>query len=625
MKSLFFPQLAPELDSGVALLADKLAFATTSTGIQVDTHANPQANELKVQYDGHKQAVITYPTVAAFFRGLTRLCTAIDHNDKLNLTEQLQFSEAGLMLDVSRNAALTVAGVKEMLRLSAQLGLNRMLLYMEDVYELPQYPYWGYLRGRYSGQDLEDIDAYGQKLGVAVIPCIQTLAHLQNPMKWPWLNQLRDINDILLVDDERTYTFLRNLLTEISRHFHTDKIHIGMDEAFNLGRGQYLTKHGYVDPQTLMQHHVKRVFAILKDLHLKPMMWSDMWFNGDYTNEVEQSQDLKTDLANVNLMYWDYYNHQESLYDEHFKKHHQLSDNISFATGIWTWNGFAPNYGKTFATMDAGMAAAKANQIPTVYATMWGDDGAETPILAARVGIQHFAEHIYHAKPSIADTKQACHDLQKLDADRYLLLDQFDQLQELTANNPDSTRPSKLLLYEDLLTPLYAINLQRFDLIAKYQQLATDLQEIINTQNLNQQEVKLFHYYELLAQALQQKASLLKTIPKAYREQNQPAMQENIAEIKAFSTTLTKLRAAHRDCWFILSQPFGWEVMDVRYGGLISRNDTAIWRLTQWLQDPATTLPELEQKLLPVGKPNQASVGNSLYTDIVTVSKLGGV
>lgn len=625
MKSLSFPQLAPELEAGVALLAEKLAFKTTPTGVHVNTTVKPQSDELKVHFDGQNEATIIYPTTAAFFRGLTRLCTAIEHEEELNLTEQLQFSEAGLMLDVSRNAALTVAGVQEMLRLSAQLGLNRMLLYMEDVYELPQYPYWGYLRGRYSGQDLEDIDAYGQKLGVEVIPCIQTLAHLQNPMKWPWLNQLRDINDILLVDDERTYTFLRNMLTEISRHFHTDKIHIGMDEAFNLGRGQYLTKRGYVDPQTLMRHHVKRVFAILKDLHLKPMMWSDMWFAGDYTNKVGQNQDLREDLADVNLMYWDYYNHQQSIYDEHFKKHHQLSDNISFATGIWTWNGFAPNYGKTFATMDAGMAAAKENHINTVYATMWGDDGAETPILAARVGIQHFAEHVYHAKPSVADTKQAFHHYQHLDADRYLLLDQFDQLQELTANNPDSTRPSKLLLYEDLLTPLYAINLQRFDLVAKYRQLATDLQNVIQNQNLTQPEMKLFNFYDLLAQALQQKAALLAAIPKAYHEQNQADMQTNITDIKTFSTVLKKLHAAHRDCWFMLSQPFGWEVMDVRYGGLISRNDTAIWRLTQWLQDKNHTLPELEQQLLPVGKPNQDSVGNSLYTDIVTVSKLGGV
>mgnify|MGYP000936717151 CR=1 FL=1 len=46
------------------------------------------------------------------------------------------------MLDCSRNAVFTVEKVKAMIRILAKLGLNRLLLYTEDTYEVPELPYF---------------------------------------------------------------------------------------------------------------------------------------------------------------------------------------------------------------------------------------------------------------------------------------------------------------------------------------------------------------------------------------------------------------------------------------------------------------------------------------------------
>ncbi len=75
-----------------------------------------------------------------------------------------------------------------------------------------------------------------------------------------------------------------------------------------------------------------------------------------------------------------------------FAKHRELKQPIVFAGGIWTWNGLAPNYGKSFATMRHSLQAAKENDVQEVYATLWGDDGAETPLIAALLGLQYFSE-----------------------------------------------------------------------------------------------------------------------------------------------------------------------------------------------------------------------------------------
>ena len=60
----------------------------------------------------------------------------------------------------------------------AVMGLNTLLLYIEDIYEIEDEPYFGYMRGRYTQEELKQVDDYAHALGIEVIPAIQTLAHL---------------------------------------------------------------------------------------------------------------------------------------------------------------------------------------------------------------------------------------------------------------------------------------------------------------------------------------------------------------------------------------------------------------------------------------------------------------
>ena len=64
----------------------------------------------------------------------------------------------------------------------AKMGLDMLMLYTEDMFKMDQYPYFGYMRGAYTKDEIKEIVAFGEKYGVELVPCIQTLAHLgQNP------------------------------------------------------------------------------------------------------------------------------------------------------------------------------------------------------------------------------------------------------------------------------------------------------------------------------------------------------------------------------------------------------------------------------------------------------------
>lgn len=139
---------------------------------------------------------VAYSERAYLFRGLG---LAVEHGTEKNLAlEQTSVFEGnGLMLDCSRNAVPTLATVKDMIRQLALMGHNTLMLYTEDTYELEDEPYFGYMRGRYTREELRELDAYAADFGIEMVPCIQTLAHLPCALRWNAYRDVKDIDDIL--------------------------------------------------------------------------------------------------------------------------------------------------------------------------------------------------------------------------------------------------------------------------------------------------------------------------------------------------------------------------------------------------------------------------------------------
>ena len=119
------------------------------------------------------------------------------------------------MLDCSRNAVANLDSLREWIDLTAGLGFTTLMLYTEDTYELAENPYFGYLRGRYSKEDLKEVDAYAASKHMELIPCIQTLAHLRTLKRWPEYAPHFDAEDILLIDDDRVYALIDQIFSTL--------------------------------------------------------------------------------------------------------------------------------------------------------------------------------------------------------------------------------------------------------------------------------------------------------------------------------------------------------------------------------------------------------------------------
>ena len=68
------------------------------------------------------------------------------------------------MFDCSRNGVLKMETVKRYIEYLALLGMNDLLLYTEDTYEIPEYPHFGALRGRYTKEEIHAMEQYAENL-----------------------------------------------------------------------------------------------------------------------------------------------------------------------------------------------------------------------------------------------------------------------------------------------------------------------------------------------------------------------------------------------------------------------------------------------------------------------------
>lgn len=267
----------------------------------------------------------------------------------------------GIMVDCSRNAVMKPEKVKELAKIISDMGYNMLQLYTEDTYEIAGEPFFGHMRGRYSQEELKDIDAYCANIGIELVPCIQVLAHLNQLKLWePYVN-LFDCHDILMVGDEKVYELIDKMFATLEKCFTSRRVNIGMDEAHFLGRGKYQDLHGYRDRVEILTEHLARVKEIADRHGFTLMMWSDMFIRlhnqGEYYGENIKIPETTIDRVpeGVELIYWDYYSKDKNHYDHMLKTHKDFKNPIGFAGGLWTWTGYAPNQAFTLDAAEAAM------------------------------------------------------------------------------------------------------------------------------------------------------------------------------------------------------------------------------------------------------------------------------
>ena len=553
--------------------------------------------------EGTASAVtLTYRRKCELFRALSFLPTFL--SDGKPVREVGRYRLLSYMGDCSRNAVFNLPFAKQMIRRLAGMGYSSMMLYTEDTYEIPGYPSFGHMRGRFTSAELRELDDYADSFGLELIPCIQSLAHLATALRWPDFSGYTDTSEILMVGDERTYRFIEAALRQCAACFRSRRINLGMDEAHMLGRGEYLKHNGYRNPSDIMLEHLDRVVKLCREIGFRPMIWSDMFFRmafgGQYyVKEGDISQAVIDRVPEgLELVYWDNYTGDRALCDHMMKCHKDFRNPVLFAGGAWKWYGFGAHNAFSLKSSEIQLDTCEKYGVDEILVTGWGDNGGEASQVSSLASILYFAERCYHGATDSAWLDLRARQCFATPLDALLAFDLPDSLPECAADVAIRPKaPAKDLLFNDPLERLMDCHMVRATVGAEYGKRAAKLLSLAD----NPQFGYAFESLGRLCSVLELKATLGWELYDAYQAGDRKQLT-NLADavIPEILSRLDRFLAAFRAQWYHENKTFGFSTQEIRIGGLKERLHSAALRIHAYLAGECTRIEELEAAPLPL-------------------------
>ena len=512
----------------------------------------------------------------------------------------MTFKRFGTQIDCSRNAVMNVDAVKRWIDLTAAMGHNTLLLYTEDTYEVDGHPYFGYGRGRFTKAELKELVTYGAEHGIELIPSINTLAHLGSIFRWKNYAQIHDCEDIMLCEDERTYELIDSMFRTLSECYTSKIVNVGMDEADMLGRGQYYNIHGDTKRVDILFRHLEKVSEIAKKYGKELLIYGDMFFHmATHTGYTDVTAKVVEDVSgrvpdNVSLVYWDYYDRPVEEYTALINVHKQIkSDNLWYYGGAQTWFTFAPHSTLAIDQLCKAIPACQNTGVENVIISTWGDDGGECGRFAPLASV-FWATEVAKGNTDDADIKAKFEQLVGMPFDHFMLLD----LTNLGQVESSCVQPTRYILYNDPFIGLMDKTIPHYTR-ADHEKLVEQLTPMCNHPKWGY----LFENLRNLCAITAAKCDIGMRIRAAYEADDKQMLGELAEELRRIRRLVEKFYISFRRQWLLENKPQGFEVSDVRLGGVIMRLEHCAVRLEEYVRGELTCIAELEEEQLDIRTP----------------------
>ncbi|OGV47182.1 MAG: hypothetical protein A2017_02460 [Lentisphaerae bacterium GWF2_44_16] len=597
MNTVWTPnKTSPEINQLLHALSEEYPLKKDGPGSKIDFRKVEDTAILRVKKNANG-FLVEYGGTAAAARGIGYVLSGMETE------ENLSFKTFGILLDCSRTGIITVEHFKRWLRRLALMGYNMAMLYTKDAYQLPGETYFGYMRGAYSMEEIREIDAYAAKLDIEIVASIQALGHLEPILRWKAYNEIKDTDNVLMVDEEKSYVLLEKMLKFWSDALGTRRIHLGMDETHDLGRGRFMDRNGYERPFDIYNRHLKKVCDICDKFSLKPMIWSDMYFrlgNKDqnyYDKNTVIPEDVKAAIdKRAELVYWDYYHRDEDFYTDYIQKHRALGNGPLMASGIWTWSRMWYDHEQTVATVKPCIDACRKTGVDKIIFTMWGDDGGYCEFDSAFAGMAWAADYAFNLKSNDERIEKF---FQSVFKTSYRLQLDASEL-EITVFKEDGTPHYDIIaaaiLWDDPLMGIIYHEYLFFDKNVWENTLASlrGTAEKLFSHRDDKNAGHINHAWNI-CDTLIKKLELRLRLLKAYTENDRAALLELKEKyIPDVINAIQSLNDSFREQWMRSYKSYGLEIMQIRLAGLCERYRETGRRIQEYLDGKTSSIHELE-------------------------------
>lgn len=276
------------------------------------------------------------------------------------------FPYRGLLLDVSRGRVPTEATLRDLVDRCVALKLNVLMLYVEHTFRFRRHPEIGAGAGPLEAETLRELDAYAADRHVELVPCLQSLGHMEHVLRLPRYAPLAETNRrwTLAPVDPGSIALLRDLYGEFLPNFRSPRFHANCDEPYDLGKGRSAARAAEIGRGGLFLEHVRRVQELAAAHGKRTLIW------GDVVHEhPEQIPDIPRDLV---LLDWGYEADHDTERARAFADH-----GLEFwvCPGTASWNALFPRMDTALQNIARWGDAGRRFGARGLLLTDWGDFG----------------------------------------------------------------------------------------------------------------------------------------------------------------------------------------------------------------------------------------------------------
>ena len=288
------------------------------------------------------------------------------------------FPNRGFMWDISRNKIPTVATIKRVIDIMADLKLNQLQLYIEGYpFAYASYPDVWAGGTPLTPADFKEIDAYCAERFIEFVPNQNSYGHMY---KWLALPQFDGIKEVpgkanastIALTNPDAITFLNNLYTDLLPNFTSDYFNIGGDETKEVGTGQSLLAYPDFSTEEIYLEGLKSLHSLVAAKNKKMMFWADMIIKYSDSNPAIV-QAAKEALPNAIALNWGY----EFDYDFASSTAKLKGSGFPFyvCPGSASWASFVGRTSNMTENLEDAAFWGRVNGAIGYLLTSWGDYG----------------------------------------------------------------------------------------------------------------------------------------------------------------------------------------------------------------------------------------------------------
>ncbi|MFX1365743.1 MAG: family 20 glycosylhydrolase [Promethearchaeota archaeon] len=251
---------------------------------------------------------IEAPSYQGIFYGLQTLIQSLNSSQnklsifEINIIDFPLLKIRGISDDISRGQSPTIDNLKKFIKELSHYKINQYYLaFMNDMYNYSNHPEIGKDRGRYSKEEILELQNFASKHYIELIPIFQTVGDwdniLHNPDYWKY-GEFPGSNSLNISNNE-IYELLDEMIEELSTSFKSKYFHIGADESLDVGKLASINLLKNMGIGQVYLNHYKKVYEIVKKHGYEKVII--------YHDTLYKYQEVMEGLPkDVIIMYWNY-------------------------------------------------------------------------------------------------------------------------------------------------------------------------------------------------------------------------------------------------------------------------------------------------------------------------------